>query len=145
MDTLELFCRNTKYPITKIDMGDPFSYEYFEAKCNDILCMAEHFMMGSTTLEVDNPYPWIPYALLAGKSIEEVNKKRLEISEMAYLPIFFGLPVGYRVFCLMPLANSKSLEIPTPEIYRVLSQEDLGVDERIWKDKKYTGRYSKRD
>jgi len=143
MDSLELFCRNTNYLIENVDRGDPFSYGYFEYKCNDVLCMAEHFMAGSTTLEISNP--WIPYALLAGKSVEEVNKKRLEIYEMAYLPVFFGLPVGYRVFCLMPLADSESLEIPTPEIYRVLSQEDLAVDEKMWKDKKYIGRYSKRD
>jgi hypothetical protein len=115
-------------------------------KAIDVLCVAEHAMIGSTTEEVDNP--WIPYAILAGRSLEEVNRKREEknlVGEFPVYPPYFGLAMReFRAWISHPSIDGQTLEVPTPSLVKVVSFPDWEeVDRSIWQDKVYVGPHAR--
>lgn len=93
----------------------------FESFCEDVKCFAEHRIIGSTAIQVDNP--WIPYALLSGKmSIEDVNAERKQMELEGFVcsnPKDFRLSLKYEVFISLSPADFNTLEVPVPHILKV--------------------------
>jgi hypothetical protein len=107
-------------------------------KSRDILCQAEHEMVGSTTLSVDRP--WIPYAILAGKSIEEVNAQRKQRGERFVFYKYFDIKEECRLIVSLDKVDSVTREVAEPKILRALSPENDDImSENIWKNKYYIG------
>jgi len=116
---------------------------------NDYRCMIEHEILGSTCLTVDNPK--IPYAILAGVPVDEVNLMRTEKNKgqgdsgPIALGVFFGLPVGNIVFYEHQPVDPKTLEVGLPKIIggrSQLTQKDL--PEEMLVDLHYVGQYQEK-
>jgi len=146
MDLQEKYIRNLlRHRIPKD--GTKFSDDYkrhIQPLCQDVLCYAEHDMIGSTHTEVD--LIWTPYALLAkSMSINEVNeeRKKLERRGRPGDPRNFGFEdCKYIIHISLGPVNPKTLEVPLPRIIRAVDSYDgKPIPKNIWKDSVYQGKY----
>lgn len=130
------------FDINKYSLDD-----YLKCWINDVLCAAEHEMMGSTHIQVDNP--WIPYALLSGDSVNLVNQKRAQLNidkrQGVAIGFYFDLYPTYIVFYEHQPVNPKTLEIGMPKIIEVKDAGcEIVIPKSEWQNAKYTGEYQRK-
>ena len=125
-------------PGTKI----PRKYSALSTEARDVRCLAEHDLFGSTSSLVKNP--WIPYAILAGDSVEKVNRLRSGRSSVA-MGSEYGLPNQHVLFYNLAPVNTTTLEVGDPVITRILDKitgrEYSPLD---FPNLKYTGKYARK-
>ncbi len=142
--------------VPPISLDDHNLDRILEIWAEDCRCFVEHDIIGSTREISDNP--WIPYALLAGSSVEEVNAARRKRNEEdavrrernedvrtnVALGVFFGLPVGYIIFYEMQPVNPETLEVGTPRVIGARDQRTMKeLTEGELRKLKYTGKYAR--